>query len=63
MDSQTNRGDDDLNPIDWYGKREIYRLLCLKKITPQQGTQPYTVQDYQQGYARWADKKCNFSPG
>jgi putative transposase len=39
-----------------------------KTIQSQQGamelaTPPYTFQDYQQGYARWADKQCNFSPG
>jgi TPR repeat protein len=55
--------EDDLNPISWYGKREVYRLVCLKKVTPKQVTPPYTPKDYQQEFGRWSDKECNFIPG
>ncbi|WP_019502158.1 tetratricopeptide repeat protein [Pseudanabaena sp. PCC 6802] len=53
--------ENELNPISRYGKREIYRLVCLKKITPQQATPPYTPEDYQGEFRSWADDKCNFN--
>jgi Sel1 repeat len=49
--------------IRWYGKREIYRLLCLKKITKQQAAPVYSPDDYQEFFGRWSDAKCNFIPG
>jgi TPR repeat protein len=55
--------DNELNPIRWYGKREIYRLLCLKKITKQQAVPVYSPEDYQESFGRWSDAKCNFIPG
>jgi TPR repeat protein len=42
----------DLNPITRYGKYEIYRLLCLKKITAEQAAPIYTPEDYEQVYQR-----------
>ncbi len=55
--------ENELNPITWYGKREVYRLVCLKKITPQQATPPYTPEDYQLISGRLFDDKCEFSAG
>jgi TPR repeat protein len=55
--------ENDLNPISEYGKREIYRLVCLKKITTQQAAPVYTPEDYREVFGRWADRQCNYSPG
>jgi TPR repeat protein len=55
--------DNELNPIRWYGKREIYRLLCLKKITKQQAAPVYSPEDYKESFGHWSDAKCNFIPG
>lgn len=55
--------ENELNPITWYGKREVYRLVCLKKITPQQAAPPYTPEDYQSISGRLFDDKCEFSAG
>jgi TPR repeat protein len=55
--------DNELNPVRWYGKQEIYRLLCLKKITKQQAAPVYSPEDYQEYFGRWSDAKCNFIPG
>ena len=52
--------EDDLNPISEYGKREIYRLICLKKVTPQQAAPVYTLEDYQQVFGRSSDRKRNY---
>jgi TPR repeat protein len=55
--------ENDLNPISEYGKYNIYRLICLKQVTPQQATPVYTPEDYQQVFGRWADRECNTSRG
>ena len=55
--------ENDLNPMSEYGKHNIYRLICLKKVTPQQAKPVYTPEDYQQVFGRWADSKCNTSRG
>jgi TPR repeat protein len=55
--------ENDLNPISEYGKHNIYRLICLKKVTLQQAKPVYTPEDYQQVFGRWADKNCNTSRG
>ncbi len=55
--------ENELNPITWYGKREVYRLVCLKKITPQQATPPYTSEEYQSISGRLFNDKCEFSAG
>jgi Sel1 repeat len=54
--------ENDLNPITLYGKYEIYRLLCLKKITAEQAAPIYTPEDYQGVYQRIyghnSDRQC-----
>jgi TPR repeat protein len=55
--------ENELNPITAYGKREVYRLVCLKKVTPQQATPPYTPADYQDLFGRFSDAKCQLSLG
>lgn len=53
--------ENDINPITAYGKREVYRLVCLKKVTPQQATPPYTPADYQYLFGRGSNEKCELS--
>ncbi len=55
--------ENDLNPVSEYGKHNIYRLICLNKVTSQQAKPVYTPEDYQQVFGRWADIKCNTSRG
>jgi TPR repeat protein len=55
--------ENDLNPLSLYGKHEVYRLICLKKVTPQQAKPVYTPADYYKVFGRWADAKCVYSPG
>jgi TPR repeat protein len=55
--------ENDLNPITRYGKREVYRLVCLKKVTPQQAKPLYTPEDYQSEFGRWSNEKCELSLG
>ena len=54
--------ENDLNPLSMYGKIEIYRLICLKKVTAQQAKPIYTPEDYEQVFSRYADEKCKYSP-
>jgi hypothetical protein len=54
--------ENDLNPITLYGRQEIYRLMCLKKITPEQAA-PVPTDTYEAEFGQWSDAKCNFSPG
>ncbi|OKH50497.1 hypothetical protein NIES2101_19400 [Calothrix sp. HK-06] len=55
--------ENDINPIRMYGRREIYRLLCLKKITKLQVAPVYTPKSYQEEFGRWSDAKCNLISG
>jgi TPR repeat protein len=50
--------ENDLNPIRLYGKLNIYRLLCLKRITTQQAAPIYSPKDYQESFGRWHYLKC-----
>jgi hypothetical protein len=63
MVTEGKEQENDINPISFYGKTEIYRLVCLKKVTPQQAKPIYTDEDYQQLAGRFFDKKCNPSAG
>jgi TPR repeat protein len=49
------------NPISQYGRLEIYRLICLKKIMPQQAAPIYTPEKYRIEFAQFSDAKCNYS--
>jgi TPR repeat protein len=55
----------DLISFSRYGKREIYRLLCLKKITIQQAAPVYIAEDYQKYFRyKYTDTvKCDFFSG
>jgi TPR repeat protein len=55
--------ENDINPITTYGKIEVYHLVCLKKVTPQQATPPYTPEDYQHVFGRLSNAKCELSAG
>ncbi|MBD2297585.1 tetratricopeptide repeat protein [Nostoc sp. FACHB-190] len=48
------------NPISTYGRLEIYRLICLKKITTQQAAPLYSPEKYQSEFAQFSDSKCNY---
>jgi tetratricopeptide (TPR) repeat protein len=49
----------DMNPLK--AKIEIYRLICLKKITPEQAVPIYTLEDYQALFVNHSDDRCNFN--
>lgn len=63
MATDARKYENHINPISMYGRLEIYRLLCLKKITEQQAAPIYTPKSYQEDFERWSDAKCNFNPG
>ncbi|PSB55675.1 tetratricopeptide repeat protein, partial [Chamaesiphon polymorphus] len=46
------------NNVSPYGKYRIYRLICLKKITPQQAKPFYTPQDYKDRFLDRVDRNC-----
>ncbi|AFZ02705.1 tetratricopeptide repeat protein [Calothrix sp. PCC 6303] len=52
--------ENEINPISHYGVLEIYRLICLKKITPQQAGDIYTPEKYRIKFAQFSDAKCNY---
>ncbi len=51
------------NNVSPSGKYKIYRLICLKKITPQQAKPFYTPQDYQAEFLDRADRNCERTNG
>jgi TPR repeat protein len=63
MSIEGEKQENDLNPIRQYGRHEIFRLVCLKKITPQQAAPVYTPEGYETEFKRWSDDKCVLSPG
>lgn len=50
----------DLEATKWLNI-EIYRLICLKKITPEQATPIYTLEEYQALFLNHSDDRCNFN--
>jgi TPR repeat protein len=46
------------NNVSPYGQYRIYRLICLKKITPQQAKPFYTDKDYQEKFLDRVDRHC-----
>ncbi|NJR31702.1 MAG: sel1 repeat family protein [Chamaesiphon sp. CSU_1_12] len=51
------------NNVGPYGKFRIYRLICLKKITPQQAKPFYTPKDYQEAFLDRVDRDCDRKNG
>ncbi len=49
----------DMNPFK--ATIEIYRLICLKKITPEQAAPIYTLENYQALFVNHSDDRCNFN--
>jgi TPR repeat protein len=49
------------NNVSPSGKYKIYRLICLKKITPQQAKPFYTPQDYQETFLDRVDRNCEYA--
>jgi TPR repeat protein len=60
MAIEGKKQENDLNPIPLYGRQEIYRLICLKKITPQQAAPLYVPEEYKQLFGSW-NKECSLS--
>ena len=60
MALEGKKQENDLNPIRLYGRQEIYRLICLKKITPKQAAPFYMPDEYKQLFGSW-NKECSLS--
>jgi TPR repeat protein len=52
--------ENEINPISLYGRQEIYRLICLKKITIQQAESIYSPEKYWREFGQFSDSKCNY---
>jgi TPR repeat protein len=51
------------NNVSPSGKFKIYRLICLKKTTPQQAKPFYTLKDYQEVFLDRVDRNCEYKNG
>lgn len=51
------------NNVSPSGKYRIYRLICLKKITPQQAEPFYTPKSYQEEFLDRVDRNCEYKNG